>query len=174
MQAWYFNLRRPVFKDPRVREAITLCFDFEWTNKNVMYSSYKRVTSHFQNTAMEAKGKPGPEELKLLEPWRGKVPDEVFGEPYLPPVSDGSGSDRALLKRAYDLLIAAGCKRDGAAMKLPDGQPLAVRVPRFLGTVPAAHLAVAAEHEEARHRRRARASSIPASTRRASTPSIST
>ena len=125
MQAWYFNLRRPVFKDPRVREAITLCFDFEWTNKNVMYSSYKRVTSHFQNTVMEAKGKPGPEELKLLEPWRGKVPDEVFGEPYLPPVSDGSGCDRTLLKRAYELLLAAGCKRDGGVLKLPDGQPLA-------------------------------------------------
>jgi microcin C transport system substrate-binding protein len=125
MQAWYFNLRRPVFNDPRVREAITLCFDFEWTNKNVMYSSYKRVTSHFQNTDMEAKGKPGPEELALLEPWRGKVPDEVFGDPYLPPVSDGSGSDRVLLKRAYELLIAAGCKRDGSVLKLPDGQPLA-------------------------------------------------
>jgi microcin C transport system substrate-binding protein len=124
MQAWYFNIRRPVFKDPRVREAITLCFDFEWTNKNVMYSSYKRVTSRFQNTAMEAKGAPSPEELKLLEPWRGKVPDEVFGEPYLPPVSDGSGSDRALLKKAYDLLLAAGCKRDGAVMKLPSGEPL--------------------------------------------------
>ena len=125
MQAWYFNLRRPVFKDARIREAITLCFDFEWVNKNVMYSTYKRVSSHFQNTTMAATGKPGPEELKLLEPWRGKVPDEVFGEPYMPPVSDGSGSDRVLLKRAYDLLIAAGCKRDGAAMKLPDGQPLA-------------------------------------------------
>ena len=124
MQAWYFNLRRPVFKDPRVREAIGLCFDFEWTNRQVMYSSYKRVTSRFQNTAMEAKGPPSSEELKLLEPWRGKVPDEVFGEPWLPPVSDGSGSDRALLKRAFDLLLAAGCKRDGAQLLLPNGQPL--------------------------------------------------
>ncbi len=125
MQAWYFNLRRPIFKDPRIREAITLCFDFEWTNKNVMYSSYKRVTSHFQNTVMAAFGKPEPEELALLAPWRGKVPDEVFGEPYLPPVSDGSGNDRTLLKRAYELLLAAGCKRDGAQMKLPSGEPLA-------------------------------------------------
>ncbi len=128
MQAWYYNLRHPAFKDPRVREAITLCFDFEWTNKNVMYSSYKRVTSRFQNTDMEAKGKPGPEELALLAPWRGKVPDEVFGEPYLPPVSDGSGSDRVLLKRAYEMLLAAGCKRDGAVLKLPDGQPLAFEI----------------------------------------------
>ena len=125
MQAWYFNLRRPIFADPRIREAITLAFDFEWTNKNVMYASYKRVTSRFQNTAMEAKGPPSPAELALLEPWRGKVPEEVFGEPYLPPVSDGSGSDRALLKRAYDLLLAAGCRRDGSTMNGPDGKPLA-------------------------------------------------
>ena len=124
MQAWYFNTRRPVFADPRVREAITLAFDFEWTNKNVMYASYKRVTSRFQNTAMEAKGPPSPAEIALLEPFRGKVPDEVFGEPYLPPVSDGSGSDRALLKRAFDLLVAAGCKREGAALNGPDGKPM--------------------------------------------------
>ena len=59
-------------------------------------------------------GAPSPEELKLLEPQRGKVPDEVFGEPIVPPVSDGSGSDRALLRRANELLrLAAGCKRDG-------------------------------------------------------------
>ena len=58
-QGWYFNTRREQFKDPRVREAIGLCFDFEWTNKNVMYSSYKRVVSYFQNTAMEAVGPPG-------------------------------------------------------------------------------------------------------------------
>ena len=97
-QGWYFNMRREQFKDPRVREAIGLCFDFEWTNKNIMYSTVKRVISYFQNTAMEAVGKPGPDELALLEPFRGKVPDEVFGEAYLPPVSDGSGSDRALLQ----------------------------------------------------------------------------
>lgn len=124
MQAWYLNTRRDQFKDPRVREAIGLAFDFEWTDQNVMYSSYKRVTSHFQNTPMEAKGKPGPDELALLEPWRGKVPDEVFGEPYQPPVSDGSGSDRALLRRANELLLAAGCKRDGGVLKLPNGKPL--------------------------------------------------
>ena len=126
VQAWYLNTRRDQFKDPRVREAIGLAFDFEWTNKNVMYSSYKRVTSHFQNTAMAATGIPGPDELALLEPWRGKVPDEVFGEPYVPPVSDGSGSDRALLKRANDLLLSAGCKRDGGVLKLPGGAPLTV------------------------------------------------
>ncbi len=62
-QGWYFNTRREQFKDPRVREALGLGFDFEWTNKNVMFSSYKRVVSYFQNSAMEAVGPPGPDEL---------------------------------------------------------------------------------------------------------------
>ena len=121
-QAWYFNLRREQFTDPRVREAIGLAFDFEWTNKNIKYSSTKRVTSYFQNSDMEAKGPPSPEELALLEPFRGKIPDSVFGEPFMPPVSDGSGSDRQLLRRANELLLAAGCKRDGAALNLPNGK----------------------------------------------------
>src|SRR5208282_4915273 len=64
--------------------------------------------------------------LALLEPFRGKVADEVFGEPYLPPVSDGSGSDRALLRRADELLRAAGCRRDGGVLKLPSGNPFAI------------------------------------------------
>ena len=125
-QGWYLNTRREQFKDPRVREAIDCCFDFEWTNKNVMYSSYKRVISFFPNTDMEAKGKPGPGELKLLEPFRDKLSPAVFDDPYVPPVSDGSGSDRALLKRAYDLLLAAGCKRQGSTMVLPGGKPITI------------------------------------------------
>jgi len=133
VQAWYFNTRREAFQDPRVREAIGLCFDFEWTNKNVMFSSYKRVSSYFQNTAMAASGLPGPDEAKLLEPWRGRIPDEVFAEPLTPPVSDGSGSDRALLKRANELLLAAGCKRDNGVLKLPSGAPLAIE---FLDSSP--------------------------------------
>ena len=125
-QGWYFNTRRPQFKDPRVREALGLLFDFEWTNKNIMFTSYKRLHSFFQNSAMMAVGKPDPEELALLEPFRGKAPDEVFGDPYLPPVSDGSGSDRNLLRRADELLRAAGCKRDGARLLLPDGKPFSI------------------------------------------------
>jgi microcin C transport system substrate-binding protein len=125
-QAWYFNLRREQFKDPRVREAIGLAFDFEWTNKNITYSLYKRVVSYFQNSDMEARGLPSAQELALLEPFRGKVPDEVFGEPFMPPVSDGSGNDRQLLRRANDLLLAAGCKREGNVLKLPSGAPVAI------------------------------------------------
>ncbi|SDR25291.1 microcin C transport system substrate-binding protein [Rhizobiales bacterium GAS113] len=125
-QGWYFNLRRAMFRDPRIREAIGLVFDFEWTNKNIMYSAYKRTTSFFENSDMKAVGKPGPEELALLEPWKGKIPDECFGEPYLPPVSDGSGSDRNLLRQADQLLQQAGCKRDGSLLKLPSGQPFEI------------------------------------------------
>lgn len=125
-QGWYLNARREQFRDPRVREALGLCFDFEWTNKNIMYGAYKRVVSYFQNTDMEAVGKPGPEELALLETFRGKVADDVFGDPYVPPIADGSGSDRALLRRADELLRAAGCKRDGSVLKLPSGAPFAI------------------------------------------------
>jgi microcin C transport system substrate-binding protein len=125
-QGWYFNTRREQFKDPRIREALGLCFDFEWTNKNVMFSSYKRVVSYFQNSAMEAVGPPGPAELAVLQPLRGKVADSVFGPPYTPPVSDGSGNDRALLKRANDMLLGAGCKRDGGILRLPSGKPFTI------------------------------------------------
>jgi microcin C transport system substrate-binding protein len=125
-QGWYFNSRREQFKDPRIREAIGLAFDFQWTNKNIMYGSYKRVVSYFQNTPMEAVGKPGPEELALLEPFRDKLPEAVFGDAVTPPDADGSGSDRTLLRRADDLLRAAGCKRDGGVLKLPSGAPFSI------------------------------------------------
>ncbi len=107
-QGWFLNMRRDKFKDRRVREALNYAFDFEWTNKNIMYGSYDRTHSVFQNSPMMASGKPSPEEAALLEPFRGKVPDEVFGEPFVPPVSDGSGQDRALLRRAGQLLQEAG------------------------------------------------------------------
>jgi microcin C transport system substrate-binding protein len=102
------NTRRDKFKDPRVREAMILAFDFEWTNKNLMYDSYDRTHSYFQNSDMMAKGKPSPEELALLAPHRDKLPAEVFGEPFVPPVSDGSGNDRVLLRRSSQLLQSAG------------------------------------------------------------------
>jgi microcin C transport system substrate-binding protein len=126
IQGWYFNLRRRQFQDARVREAIAILFDYEWTNRNIMYSTYKRTASFFQNTDMQAKGPPSPEEMKLLEPWRGKVPNAAFEPPWEPPVSDGSGADRQLLRRADDLLREAGCKRNGRVLLLPDGKPLQI------------------------------------------------
>jgi microcin C transport system substrate-binding protein len=120
-QGWFMNTRRKQFKDPRVREALINAFDFEWTNKTVMYGAYARTISPFQNSDMVASGPPSPEELKLLEPFRGKLPEEVFGEPFVPPVSDGSGQDRALLRKASQLLTDAGLVVKDRKRLLPDG-----------------------------------------------------
>ncbi|MBX3536872.1 MAG: ABC transporter substrate-binding protein [Chelatococcus sp.] len=125
-QGWHFNLRRETFADPRIREALGLAFDFEWTNANIMFSSYKRLTSYFQNSDNMARGLPSPEEIALLEPFRDKLPADVFGEPFTPPVSDGSGSDRNLLRRADQLLRDAGCKREGNVLRLPNGKPFEI------------------------------------------------
>ena len=130
-QGFFFNLRRPMFRDPRIREALGLCLDFEWSNRNLFYGAYKRAASYFENTEMRADGPPSPEELKLLEPLREKLPAEVFGAPFTPPVSDGSGQDRALLQRANALLKEAGCQRQGAQLRLPDGSPFAFEVLEF-------------------------------------------
>jgi microcin C transport system substrate-binding protein len=121
-QGWFFNTRRDKFKDPRVREAVNYAFDFEWTNKTVMYGAYTRTVSPFQNSDMVATGLPSPEELKLLEPFRGQVPDEVFGEPFVPPVSDGSGQDRTLLRKAQQLLQEAKLPIKDGKRLLPNGE----------------------------------------------------
>src|SRR6266852_5402166 len=121
-QGWFMNTRRDKFKDPRVREALIHAFDFEWTNKTIMYGAYERTHSLFQNSDMVANGPPSPEELKLLEPFRGQVPDEVFGSPFVPPVSDGSGQDRALLRKAQQLLSDAGLVVKDGKRLLPNGE----------------------------------------------------
>jgi microcin C transport system substrate-binding protein len=125
-QGWMINTRLEKFRDPRVREALGNAFDFEWTNKTVMYGAYARTCSPFQNSDMVAVGPPSPEELKLLEPFRGQVPDEVFGEPYVPPVSDGSGQDRALLRKASQLLNEAGIVVKDGKRVLPNGEAFKV------------------------------------------------
>ncbi|HLJ00561.1 MAG TPA: ABC transporter substrate-binding protein, partial [Bradyrhizobium sp.] len=114
--------RRDKFRDPRVREALIDAFDFEWTNKSIMYGAYRRTHSPFQNSDMMASGAPPPEELKLLEPFRGQVPDEVFGAPFVPPVSDGSGQDRALLRKAAQLLQESGLVIKDGKRVLPNGE----------------------------------------------------
>ena len=125
-QGWFINTRREKFKNPKLREALNYAFDFEWTNKNIMFGAYDRTHSIFQNSDMMAKGPPGPEELALLEPFRGKVPDEVFGEPFVPPVSDGSGQDRALLRKAGQLLTDAGIVVKDGKRVLQNGQRLTI------------------------------------------------
>jgi microcin C transport system substrate-binding protein len=113
-QGFFLNTRRPKLADVRVRRALDLAFDFEWTNKNIFYGLYTRTESFFENSDMKAEGKPGPAELALLEPFRAELPPEAFGEPYKPPVSDGSGQDRKLLREAGRLLSEAGFEvKDG-------------------------------------------------------------
>ncbi|MDQ2083764.1 extracellular solute-binding protein [Xanthobacteraceae bacterium Astr-EGSB] len=125
-QGWFINTRRDKFKNPKLREALICAFDFEWTNKTIMYGAYERTQSVFENSDMKAVGPPGPDELALLEPFRGKVPDEVFGEPFVPPVSDGSGQDRTLLRRAVRLLQDAGYPiKDGKRVD-PNGTALTI------------------------------------------------
>jgi microcin C transport system substrate-binding protein len=125
-QGWFINTRRPKFADAKVREALNNAFDFEWTNKTIMYGSYDRTVSVFQNSDMMAVGKPSADELALLERFRGRVPDEVFGDPYIPPVTDGSSDDRTLLRKAAQLLQEAGCTIKAGKRVLPSGEPLTI------------------------------------------------
>jgi microcin C transport system substrate-binding protein len=125
-QGWFINTRRPKFADAKLREALNNAFDFEWTNKTIMYGSYDRTVSVFQNSDMMAVGKPSADELALLERFRGRVADEVFGDPYAPPVSDGSGNDRALLRKAVQLLQEAGCTVKDRKRVLPSGEPIVI------------------------------------------------
>ena len=114
MQGFAYNSRRELFRDRKVREALAFAFDFEWANKNLFYGQYVRTRSYFDNSELAASGLPGPDEAKLLEKYRGKVPEEVFAKAYAPPKTDGSGQIRGNLREADRLLKEAGWTiRDG-------------------------------------------------------------
>jgi microcin C transport system substrate-binding protein len=127
MQAWALNQRRTPFEDRRVREAIGLCFDFEWTNAKLFYNLYTRSQSLFENSDFKAEGMPDEAEKALMETLEGDIPAEAFGDVALMPVSDGSGRDRRLLQRAVELLGEAGYERQGSGM-VRDGRPLTVEL----------------------------------------------
>ncbi|MCB2081603.1 MAG: ABC transporter substrate-binding protein, partial [Rickettsiales bacterium] len=125
MQGYVFNTRRPMFADRRVRKAIALAFDFEWSNRNLFYDEYQRTTSFFANSDFAASGTPSPAERALLEPFRDQLPEAVFAEAYTPPVTDGSGNIRTLLLEADHLLKEAGwVVRDGVRVNAATGEPL--------------------------------------------------
>jgi microcin C transport system substrate-binding protein len=109
-QSFVFNLRREKFQDPRVREAIALMFNFEWTNQTLFYGLYAPIDSFWENTHLEAEGIVSGAELAVLEPFRGRLPDEVFTDlPFATPASDAERTfDRAQARRAAALLEAAG------------------------------------------------------------------
>ena len=113
-QAFFINTRRDKFKDRRVRAALDYIFDYEWLNKNIFYSLYKRTQSIFENSILAARGQPGKSELGLLEAYRNRVPDEVYDKPIAFPRTDGSGNNRKNLRVATRLLKQAGWNvRDG-------------------------------------------------------------
>jgi microcin C transport system substrate-binding protein len=125
-QGWFINTRRPQFKDVRVRDALIQAFDFEATNKTVMYGAYARTVSPFQNSDMMAEGAAPPEELALLEPFRDQLPAEVFGPPVVAPVTDGSGQNRENLRKAAQLLQDAGCPIKDGKRYIPSGEPFQI------------------------------------------------
>jgi microcin C transport system substrate-binding protein len=108
MQGYAINTRRKLFTDRRVRAALIEVFDFEWMNKNLFYDNYTRTTSYFSDSDFASSGLPTGDELKMLEKYRDKLPPEIFTKPYKLPVTDGSGNNRAGLRRALDLLKEAG------------------------------------------------------------------
>ncbi len=111
MQAFLYNIRRPVFKDIAVRKALAYAFDFEWSNKQFAYGTYTRTDSYFENSNLAAPaGPPEGAELKILEQYRGKIPDNVFTTRYEPPKNDGSGNLRENLRIAAKTLDDAGWK----------------------------------------------------------------
>jgi microcin C transport system substrate-binding protein len=124
MPSFVFNVKRPIFQDRRVREALGYALDFEWLNKNFFYGQYTRSRSYFNNTDYEAKGLPSAEELKILEPIKSKIPPEVFTKEYKPPVTDGTGNIRDQLRSALDLLKEAGwaVNKDGKLANVKTGE----------------------------------------------------
>jgi len=130
-QGFLFNLRRPKFQDVRVREAIGLAMDFEWLNRQLFYNAYTRVRGYFVGSDFEAQGRPGPEELALLEPLRRQLPPAVFTEevPQPPVTSLDPASGHTLrdnLRRARDLLAAAGWTYRDGALRNARGEPFSI------------------------------------------------
>ncbi|HXE15814.1 MAG TPA: extracellular solute-binding protein, partial [Stellaceae bacterium] len=125
MQAFAFNTRRPIFKDPRVREALGYLFDFEWANKNLFYGAYTRTESYFSNSDLASSGLPSTDELKILDPLKAEIPPTVFTKPYQAPKTDGTGDIRANLRAALGLLKEAGWTIKGGKLVNDKGEQFA-------------------------------------------------
>ena len=124
MQGFAFNLRRPLFQDPGVRQALAYAFDFEWSNRNLFHGQYTRTRSFFDNSELAARGLPSPEELAVLEPLRKELPPEVFTAAYEPPSAGDDAQLRANFQKALQLLQEAGWMfRDRKLVNAKTGEP---------------------------------------------------
>ncbi|MGB9367200.1 MAG: extracellular solute-binding protein [Xanthobacteraceae bacterium] len=125
-----FNTRRPGFADSRVREALALLFDFEWVNRSIFFGLYRRGASFFEGSELSARGRPADErERALLAPYPDAVRPDVLEGTWQPPVTDGSGRDRTLLRRALELLTAAGYELRGTELtERVSGKPLSFEI----------------------------------------------
>jgi microcin C transport system substrate-binding protein len=124
-QSYVLNIRHAKLQDPRVREALGLALDFEYMNRTMFYNAYQRVDGLFGNTDCKSSGMPPPEELALLEPWRGRIPDAAFGPAYEPPRTDGPGNSlRNNLRKARELLRQAGWEVKDGALRNAKGEPM--------------------------------------------------
>jgi len=128
MQGWVYNTRRAIFADPRVREALAAAFDFEWSNAHLFYNAYSRTRSYFSNSELASRGLPSEAELKVLAPFRGRVPDEVFTREYKPPSTEPDGL-RPNLVHALELLKQAGwVVRDMRLVNAETGRPMTFEI----------------------------------------------
>ena len=118
MNALAMNSRREIFSNPRVREALSYAYDHEWINKVLYDNAYTRTDSYFDNSPLASSGLPSKKELKLLNPWKDQLPEEIFTKTYKPPISDGSGMPRDNLRIAKKMLEEEGWKiENGKLMK---------------------------------------------------------
>ena len=129
MLGFVFNTRRPIFGDIKVREGLSLVFDFEWANKNLYSGAYKRTQSFWQNSDLSSFGVPADErELALLGPIKDRIDPTILDGSYKLPVTDGSGRDRKVLKQAVDLLKQGGYTIQGGKMADASGKQLAFEI----------------------------------------------
>jgi len=122
MQGFVFNTRRPLFQDPKVREALLYAFDFNWTNEHLFYGLYTRTKSFFDNSDLAAKGLPTESEKRLLSPFKGMLDERVFTTPIALPVFDTQNPRPQLLK-ALSLLKQAGWSIENGVLKNEKGEP---------------------------------------------------
>lgn len=128
MTAFAMNTRRPIFQDPKLRQALAYAFDFEWSNKQFAYGAYIRTNSFFENSELKSSGLPEGRELEILEKYRGKIPEEVFTKEYKAPTTDGSGNARGNLRTAMNLLDEAGYKLGPDGIRIKNGERLSFEI----------------------------------------------